>query len=501
MSHQKKRLRSSNSTAKLQSRQRQRQRHRQCEMDASAVIPDLCEDSSTSQEPAPTTAVRRNGAEEDSVFHAVPREILQYILRFVPRSSWRAARLVCHRWNKAGEGAFDQFRTSQSFLYGVLLDPTHLSRLLEHPRFPTELLSDVSTMAVVFGTLKEPLMLRDLARRAVVTRECWFACFQRAVDKSNLAGVGCLLGPHHAAIVTSNIDLIAQIVCAKQHAATLQLVMQQCAQPLAGLLRSTNLVDWCIINCYTVTLSELLRVPVFCTRANLRRVLSYALVHHLEPLALAVWRIHPGGLDARREGSRSLFKACAHGWLPLATLLLKRGLSPAVGHQQEALVYASSYGHESIVQLLVADRRTLPGYNHNECVRRALQAGHVSVTMTLLLADNRIDPNDDDDEAALNLLCFALRMERSSHIGEHDAIVRLLLAMGVDPNRHGHAALQIALRRRNTSALFLLMQRPELEMTRDEFFEVLAEFPLENHGHRGVLQDVMQSARFRQHYA
>lgn len=443
--------------------------------------------------------VPKGEAERDSEFAGVPMEILQYTMGFLPRSSWRNARLVCHRWNKAGHWAFDPFQNGQSFLYGVLLDSDHLSRLLEHPRFPSAILNDVPTMSVVFGTLRDPLLLRDLARRCTVTTEWWFACFRRAVDKCNLAAVACLIGPHHLHIVNANLDLIAQLVCSKQHAELIDLVMRRLGREFGPLLRSTNLADWCTINGYIVTLSELVRIPAFCTRANLRRVLTYALVQHLEPLALAVWRIHPGGLDARREGDRSLFKACAHGWLPLAKLLLSRGLSPNVGQQQEALMYAVSYGHKDVVSLLLADRRSMPGYAHNDCIRRALQAGHIEIAL-MLLADHRVDANDDDDEPSINLLCFALRTERASHVGEHAAIVHVLLGIGADPNRHDHAALQVALRRRNYSALYALAKHPRIEMTRDEFLQVLAEFPCDHDGGRALLQDLMQTARFQEHF-
>lgn len=433
--------------------------------------------------------------EVGSVFHMIGRDVLYWLFRSWDPHMAGAIRLVCRRWNAVGKEAFDVFRTTQSFLYGVVLDPEHLMRLLDHPRFPPQLLEDASTTAVIFGTVKEPRALRELARRSMTDVDRWLTCFQRVVDNGNLVALECLLAHEIGARVSDKIDVLLQMVCHKQNAQVLHMVLKRYEKDMDHLLRSQAVATWCCVNSYAVTLAELLRVPVFCTTANLQLVLNYALTNHAEPLVRSVWGL--GVLKARRLGSRTLMKACAHNWTDVIRMLLDQGLSPAAGGQQQALCHAAQYGHLETVTLLCADSRTKPGHQHNQPAREALRCQHHQVALYLASHD-RVDPNNDGDRPEHNLLCMTLCAGSVSQLDMYIPVVKRLLERGADPNRHEHSALRFALTRKNYTALCLLVACPRVEMTREEFYQVLT--ALSEGNHREELQKLMQSPRFRQHF-
>jgi len=434
--------------------------------------------------------------------NAFPLEILAHVLGFVNRSDWLNTRLVCHRWNRAGELAFDPFMDKQSFFYGVLLDAGHLRRLMQCPRFPERLLRDTSTIAIAMGAVRDSDMLLALSRLGIKDHDCWLTCLYRSIDMSSTLGLECLLG--HELVATLPKDhapAIAQAVCFKQHADTIRVVFERLESYLRGMLQTDWLATWCVRNGFTVALSELMRLSAFRNEPNMRCVLNYALAEHVEPLALAVWqtRVLVAGVTPDYAlATRTFFKAAAHNWLALAKLLVcDLGLDPAT-NRQEALRLAAEYGHVEMVDFLCSDSRVDPSQSLNQAITNALTREHLVIVQKLL-----DDPRVNADESWIyegGLLLLALTLEHPTRIGGNSAVVEKLLQRGADPNVENHAPLKCALRRHNHQALCLLAASPRIEMTREEFLQVIAALPIGG-VYSETMQKLLRAPRFRSYLA
>ena len=438
---------------------------------------------------------RDETGESASDFRVIPRDVLFWMFRAWDPTLARTVRLVCRRWDTVGREAMDVFRTKQAFLYGVLLDHHHLRRLLDDPRFPPSLLDEVTTVAVVLGAVKDGRVLRDVAARSVRDQSCWLTCFQRVVQRTNVQAVDCLLNHEQSQHVTDKVDMIVQMVCRQQHAGIMRLVLKRYATELGPLLSSPDVAMWCHMSGYAVALAGLLFAPAFCTPHNLGMALDHGLVNHVEPLVRAVWKV--GILKARRSGKVTFFKACAHGWVDVAELLLTQGLDPSTATSHEALRLAAYYGHQKVVELLCRDERPLFGRRFNVAVLGAITQRHYDLA-AYLCADGRVRPDLDQNNPELNLLIVALRSEAPDRAGESSLVVRTLLDRGADPNRFGHMALRTALTRHNYAALCLLVACPRIEMLQSEFYEVLAALPAQG-PYRETLGKLIRAPRFREY--
>jgi hypothetical protein len=262
------------------------------------------------------------GAEGESEFRKVPRDLLFWMFSTWDSSLRASVIRVCKRWNWIGTAAFDVFRTNKAFLYGMFLDSKHLSRLLSDSRLPRGYLEDPSILAVMFSRVAEHGVLFDVARRGIQSADTWMICFEAAVRASNASAVQTLLLHEQSEAATHHMDQVAQMVLSKQDAIILHATCNRYLAQLAPLFGASAMTIWCCLNAYAVSLAELLRRPEFCTVHNLVLVLRYALVNHLEPLAFAVWG--KGVLSARRSGKSTLLKCCAHNWVRLACLLMQQ---------------------------------------------------------------------------------------------------------------------------------------------------------------------------------
>ena len=260
--------------------------------------------------------------EDESPFGAVSPDLLFWMFRTWDPSMRASTVRVCKRWNRVGSAAFDVYKTNKAFLYGVFLDTKHLSRLLADSRFPQAYLEDLNILSVMFGRISERSVLIDLAARSIDTDGAWLTCFEAAVRASNPAAVECLLLHPNSQAGVANIEHVSHVALSKQDAAIIHAVCGRYAVQLWPIFGTTAMTAWCCLNAYAVSLSELLRVPAFCTVHNMVLVLRYAIVNHLEPLAFAVWE--KGILSARYSGSSTLLKCCSHNWVRLACLLMKQ---------------------------------------------------------------------------------------------------------------------------------------------------------------------------------
>jgi|MDSY01.2.fsa_nt_gb ankyrin repeat protein len=173
-------------------------------------------------------------------------------------------------------------------------------------------------------------------------------------------------------------------------------------------------------------------------------------------LLIADERVNPNIAD--RGGNTTLMLVGAlNNELPeeilreiLGILLGSSRLDPNIdnpyGEFGTALSTAAAWGHDSVVKILLADRRVAPENHGGVLGYTALMAaafrGRASTT-SILLADGRIDPNTTDAKGR-GFTALTLAAEDG-----HASVVQLLLADGrVDnPNsttEHGHTALTLA---------------------------------------------------------
>ena len=435
-------------------------------------------------------------AEGHSLFCRVSSDLLFWMFQMWDPSMRAATVKVCKRWNRIGTAAFDVFKTNKAFLYGVLLDSKHLMRLLEDRRLPSAYLEDPNLLSVMFGRISEHPILASLAKRVIHSGDTWMACYEAAVRATNPSAVQCLLLHPLSEAGARAISHVACVALSKEDATILHAVCNRYANQMLPIYGATAMTTWCCTNAYAVSLSELLRVPAYCTVENLVLVLRYALVNHLEPLAFAVWQ--KGVLSARRSGWSTLFKACAHNWVRLACLLMQQGMQPDDRGWKVSLGNAATYGHVDMLRLLCSDPRCNPGASHNRAVRHALTHGQMEAAM-FLMADSRVDPNDDDADMSHNLLCGILGADAGVSTQAKTDAVRLLLERGADPNCYNHEPLRLALERACFPALDTLVRCARIRFSRGEFYAVLAAVP-QTEQYRETRKELMQASRFQSHF-
>ena len=111
---------------------------------------------------------------------------------------------------------------------------------------------------------------------------------------------------------------------------------------------------------------------------------------------------------------------CNGNYLVSKVLLADQRVDPS-DNDNEAIIWASSGGHLDIVKLLLADQRVDPSHNDNEAIRKASANDHLEI-VKLLLADSRVDPSDYNNDA----------IRRSSRNGHLDVAMLLLADRRVD---------------------------------------------------------------------
>jgi ankyrin repeat protein len=98
-------------------------------------------------------------------------------------------------------------------------------------------------------------------------------------------------------------------------------------------------------------------------------------------------------------------------------------VDPAAG-KNHAIGVAASYGRSEVVQLLLADARINPADNDNDAIQRASAAGMNSlVIVELLVQDPRVDPSANNNRA----------IQFAALSGNLDTIEFLLQHPKVDP--------------------------------------------------------------------
>ena len=97
-------------------------------------------------------------------------------------------------------------------------------------------------------------------------------------------------------------------------------------------------------------------------------------------------------------------------------------IDPSVGNNQ-AIRYASHYGHTNVVKLLLLDPRVDPTIDNNFSVSWASRYGHDKV-VRLLLSDHRVDPSVNDN--------YPIRL--ASEKGHSTVVELVLLDPRVDPS-------------------------------------------------------------------
>jgi len=458
-------------------------------------------------------AVFEPEAEDESDFGKIPLDLLWWMFRCWDPSMRNATIRVCRRWNRVGLSAFDVFRTNQAFLYGMFLDSKHLKRLLRDSRLPRVYLEDPNILSVMFSRVSDRSALRDLCTMAIRNDQTWMTCFESAVNASNTSAVERLLQHPQSEAGSRSIDEVAQAVLTKQDAITFNAICKRYPSQLDSLLRDPDVTTWCCHHAYTVSLSEMLRMPAFCTPQNLVRVLMHALVNHVEALVFAVW--DKGILSARESGSGTLLKACAHNWVRVASLLMRqvrllyflmscysritsKGFQPADRGWNMAVHTAATYGHADVLRLLCSDQRSAPGTSRNRIARTALFYHHAEAA-ACQIADPRVAPDDDGEDATRNLMCLAMACQHPVTAEDKARLVKMLLDRGADPNRHDRKAIRMALQQECIPVLDVLVRCPRTIVSRTEFYAVLALVPRID-AHRELLRELLQSSRFRDNF-
>jgi len=435
-------------------------------------------------------------AEDDSLFGMIPSDLLYWMFHRWDPAMRASVVMVCHRWHRVGSAAFNVFRTNKAFLHGLFLDSKHLRSLLSDPRLPRQYLEDPSILSVMFGRVSEYAVLVDLAARAVLTDDMWLTCFEEAVRTSNTAAVECLLLHPMSEAGSRSINTVAKIAMNKQDAITLHAVCKRYANQLYPMFGAVVVTRWCCEHGKAVTLAELLRVPAYCNVQNVVTVLRYALINHVEPLVFAVWDKEI--LSARQSGRSTLLKACAHNWVRVACLLMRQGMQPEDRGWNNALTTAATYGHVDILKLLCSDARCNPGTSHNRVVRQALMHQQVEAA-AFLLAHPRVNPDDDGGDVNRNLLCDIIAADHPVTHEDKARLVQILLDRKADPNCHEHGAVRLALAHKCFPVLAALVKCPRTLVTRKEFYAVLDAIP-RSETHRCVIQELLQSPRFQEHF-
>jgi hypothetical protein len=141
-----------------------------------------------------------------------------------------------------------------------------------------------------------------------------------------------------------------------------------------------------------------------------------------------------------------LAAASRNGRTAIVQLLLADSrVDPSVD-EDDAIKLASARGHDSVVKLLLADPRVDPAADSSEAIRNASFNGHASV-VELLLADPRVDPAADSNMAM-----------RYAIFKDHSSVVKLLLAdPRVDPSANHNEAIRNASAGGHASVVELLL--------------------------------------------
>ena len=82
-------------------------------------------------------------------------------------------------------------------------------------------------------------------------------------------------------------------------------------------------------------------------------------------------------------------------WAPLA---IEMGVYDPSADDDDAIRWASEFGHTDVVKLLLGDDRVDPSADNDEAILLASYNGHLDV-VKLLLQDPDVDPSADNDEA------------------------------------------------------------------------------------------------------
>ncbi len=93
--------------------------------------------------------------------------------------------------------------------------------------------------------------------------------------------------------------------------------------------------------------------------------------------------------------------ASANGSTNVIKILLADTRLDPSDDDNEAIELASQYGHTEVMELLLNDNRVDPSANHNFAIQIASRYGYVDI-VKVLLNDMRVDPSDDDNKAFLN---------------------------------------------------------------------------------------------------
>jgi len=157
--------------------------------------------------------------------------------------------------------------------------------------------------------------------------------------------------------------------------------------------------------------------------------------------------------------------ACESGNTEIVELLLKV-VDPTL-EDNSGLMYACNYNYIDIVKLLLADNRIDPNEYPEDCggsdeyeiyaepIRLACWVGNIDI-VKLLLEDSRVDLSSRHD--TLEISC------RKGYID----IVRLILADSrIDPSLHNNFALKLAKKENHTEIVNLLLSDPRVKAVDD----------------------------------
>ena len=162
--------------------------------------------------------------------------------------------------------------------------------------------------------------------------------------------------------------------------------------------------------------------------------------------------------------NKEFINAAKTGCINRVKLLLTNPEVDPAANNNEAIQWASGYGHVDTVRLLLADSRIDPADDNNLAIRWASAYGQLEV-VRLLLTDKRVDPADYNN--------FAIR--RASHNG-HLEVVKILLADArVNPAAKNNFAIRRASKNGHIDTVRLLMTDPRVDWryasTKDELIK------------------------------
>ncbi|UKZ58095.1 hypothetical protein TrVGV298_011960 [Trichoderma virens] len=165
------------------------------------------------------------------------------------------------------------------------------------------------------------------------------------------------------------------------------------------------------------------------------------------------------------DKGKALCSAAKHGWAEVVLALLELGAEPDFKdpkqHSRTALSQAAEKGHFNTMKKLI-DWGAFPNSadaNHRTPLSYASEMGHNSA-IEILLADQRVDPDTEDNSGRTPLLHAAGR--------GHEAVVKLLVKSGkVDleaKDKDGQTLLVLAVERRYEAIVKLLVESGKVDL-------------------------------------